>query len=293
MPIGVDFIGSTLRAGVVDGSRVLRSMTADAVPNAQPAELLDTIARVVFALEAQPDAVGVAIPGEVNTEGLCWKLPNTPGFEGLNIAKELSFRMGCPIAVENRATTAALAEWRYGHGREHASFMMITFGTGIGGGLVIGGQLFPGSNGFGAEVGHICVDTREDAAVCGCGQRGCLEAFAGTRAVLRMFSEFGGRATDIAQVSQSAYRRESAGAKTLESMGRAVGRALASVQNLLDLGAIVFSGGVSASFELIEPFIRAELRDHAFAPPLADVPLLVSELGENVGVIGAAHLTNL
>jgi glucokinase len=293
MPIGVDFTGSVIRAGVVEDGGVVHSMTADTKVGAEPPEVLDTIARLVLALSPRPEMVGVAIPGEVNTDGRCWRLPNTVGFEGIPIGWEVSRRLGCPIAVENRATTAALAERLYGHGREHPSFLIVTLGTGIGGGLVIGHQLYPGSNGFGAEIGHVCVDTTDSAPLCTCGQRGCLEAFAGARALLRNYGEQGGKATDLAAMVVSARRGEWAALKTFESMGRALGRALAGVQNLLDLNAIVFSGGATAPFDLIETHVRDELRQRTFAPPLAEVPLLLSDLGESAGVIGAAYLTTL
>lgn len=293
MLIGVDFSNSVIKAGIVDQGRVVRSMVADTPHGAEPPEILDTIARVVGALSAQPDAVGIAIPGEVNTDGRCWRLPNTRGFEGVRIAQEVSRRLHCPIAVENRATTAALAEQLYGHGKEHETFLLITLETGIGGGLVIGRQLYPGSNGFGAEMGHICIDSSPDAPPCACGQRGCVEAFAGARAVLRKYAELGGKAPDLAAVATSARRAEWIGVLAFERMGRALGRGLSTVQNFLDLGAVVFAGSAAAYFDLVEPFVREELRVRAFAPPLAGVPLLVSDLGENAGVIGAAHLPTL
>lgn len=293
MPIGVDFTGSLIRAGVVENGSVVQSMSADTKVDAEPLEILDTIARLVLALSAKPDAVGVAIPGEVNMEGRCWRLPNTVGFEGIPIGWEVGRRVGCAIAVENRATTSALAEQLYGHGRNHASFLMVTLGTGIGGGLVIGHQLYPGSNGFGAELGHICVDTADDAAICSCGQRGCLEAYAGARALLRTYTELGGLASELSSMVVKARRGEPAGLKTFEKMGSAMGRALATVQNVLDLNAIVFSGGPTAPLDLIEQQVREEIRRRAFAPPLAEVPILSSELGESAGVIGAAYLTTL
>lgn len=293
MLIGVDFSNAVIKAGIVDQGRVVRSMVADTPARASAQEILDLIAGVVGALSPQPDAVGIAIPGEVNTDGRCWRLPNTRGFEGVRIAEEVARRLRCPIAVENRATTAALAEQLYGHGQQYETFLLVTLETGIGGGLVIGRQLYPGANGFGAEIGHICVDTTPDAPLCACGQRGCVEAFAGTRAVLRKFNEQGGKGTDLATVAASARRAEWIGVTAFESMGRAVGRALSTVQNFLDLGAIVVAGSAAPHFDLLESFVRAELRARAFAPPLAEVKLLVSQLGENAAVIGAAHLTTL
>jgi len=294
MLIGVDFGGTTVKAGMVEGGEVVRSTSTATRLDTGPKEILDAIANTVLALTPKPEAVGVAIPGEVNAEGRCWRLANVPHFEGVPIGEELAKRLGCPIAVENDATTAALGEQLYGHGRDNPSFLMVTLGTGIGGGLVLGHQLYPGSNGFAAEIGHNNVDSSPDAPVCACGQRGCIEAFAGTKALLRRFTELGGKAaTEVLPISVSARRGEEAGKQTFEMMGSALGKGLAVIQNVLDLNAIVFSGGVSASFDLIEPHIRAALRKHVFGKPAGEVPLLVSELGERAGVIGAAHLTTL
>src|SRR6187402_415053 len=181
MLIGVDFGGTQVKAGIVENGEVVRSTSTPTRAGGSADDVLDTIASTVLALSSKPDAVGVAIPGEVNGEGRCWRLPNVPGFEGVLIGEELSKRLGCPIAVENDATTAALGEQLYGHGRSHPNFLMVTLGTGIGGGLVLGHQLYPGSNGFAAEIGHNNVDSAPDAPICACGQRGCIESFAGTK----------------------------------------------------------------------------------------------------------------
>jgi glucokinase len=293
MLIGVDFGGTSVKAGVVEGGEVVRSTAAATRLDTGPKDVLDAIANTVLALTPRPEAVGVAIPGEVNAEGRCWRLANVPGFEGVPIGEELAKRLGCPIAVENDATAAALGEQLYGHGRDNPSFLMVTLGTGIGGGLVLGHQLYPGSNGFAAEIGHNNVDSSSEAPLCACGQRGCIEAFAGTKALLRRFQELGGSATEVLPISVSARRGEPVGLETFEMMGIALGRGIAVIQNVLDLNAVVFSGGVSASFDLIEPSIRAALRANVFGKPAGEVPLLVSELGERAGVIGAAHLTTL
>lgn len=293
MLVGVDFGGTQVKAGIVEGSEVVRSMTAETRPGATVDEVLATITNVALALSPKPDAVGVAIPGEVDAEGRCWRLTNVPGFEGVHIASELSERLKCPIAVENDATAAALGEQLYGHGREYPSFLMVTLGTGIGGGLVIGHQLYPGTHGFASEVGHMNVDRSTEAPVCACGQRGCIEAYSGTKALLRRYRELGGQADEILPIALAARRGEENAMRVLEMMGEALGRGLANVQNLLDLNAIIFSGGISASFDLVQPYVRRALRETSFAPPLAEVPLLVSQLGERAGVIGAAYLTTL
>lgn len=292
--IGVDFGGTGIKAGIVVDGRVVRSASSP-TPKGVPAEVvLDTIARTVLELDPAPKSVGVAIPGEVDPTGRCWGLPNVPGFKGIELGKGLSERLRCPVAVENDATTAALGEYLYGHGSRYPSFLMITLGTGVGGGLVIGGQLYPGGNGFSGEIGHINIDPAPNAPPCGCGKTGCLEAYTGTAALLRKFEELGGgKVAEIADIAAAARAGNEAGVKTFQSMGEALGRGLANIQNVLDLNALVFTGGISQSFDLIEPSIRAGLRKYSFAEPPAEVPLVISELGSSAGVVGAAHLTEI
>jgi len=295
MLIGVDFGGTHVKAGLVSGGEVVRSTSTVTRAGSTPGEILDLLASTVLALAPKPESVGVAIPGEVDGDGRCWRLTNVPGFSGIHIAEELSQRLfGAQIAVENEATCAALGERLYGHGREHPSFLMVTLGTGIGSGLVLGHMLYPGANGFAGEFGHINIDSSADAPQCACGQRGCVEAYAGTKALLRKFRELGGGDVDeVLPISASARRGESAGLETFAMLGRGLGRGLVAVQNLLDLNAIVFTGGIAASFDLFEPHVRTTLTQLAFAPPLSEVPLLVSELGERCGILGAAYLTSL
>lgn len=292
--IGVDFGGTSIKAGIVEEGRVVRS-TETPTPRGAPADtVLDAIASAVLELDSNPESVGVAIPGEVDPAGRCWGLPNVPGFKGIALGKGLSDRLRCPVAVENDATTAALGEYLYGHGARYPSFLMITLGTGIGGGLVIGGQLYPGGNGFAGEIGHVNIEADPDAPLCGCGKTGCLETYAGTAALLRKFQQEGGSIVeDVLPIAESARRGEEAGLMTFEMMGRALGRGLANIQNVLDLNALVFTGGISRSFDLIEPEVRNGLRKFCFAEPPAEVPLVVSEMGAAAGVVGAAHLTTI
>lgn len=295
MLIGVDFGGTHVKAGLVSGGEVVRSTSTATRAGSTPKEILDLLASTVLALAPKPESVGIAIPGEVDGDGRCWRLTNVPGFAGIHIAEELSRRLyGAQIAVENDATSAALGERLYGHGREHPSFLMVTLGTGIGAGLVLGHMLYPGANGFAGEFGHINVDNTPNAPPCACGQRGCVESYVGTKALIRKYKELGGPDVDeVLPIAASARRGERAGLEVFAMLGEGLGRGVAVVQNLLDLNAIVFSGGVAASFDLIEPHVRKTLATLAFAPPLAEVPLLVSDLGERSGIIGAAYLTSL
>jgi glucokinase len=292
--IGVDFGGTGIKAGIVQDGKVIQSVECPTPQTGSPDDVMDAIARLVLELDPNPKSVGVAIPGEVDPSGRCWGLPNVPGFKGVALGRGLSDRLRCPVAVENDATTAALGEYLCGHGTRFPSFLMITLGTGVGGGLVIGGQLYPGANGFAGEIGHIIIDSSPEAPECGCGKRGCLETYTGTAALIRKFkAEGGGDASEVKEIADAARDGDKAGIAAFEMMGTALGRGLAGIQNTLDLSALVFTGGISRSFDLIEPSLRAALREHSFAEPPAEVPLVVSELGAAAGVVGAASLTNI
>jgi glucokinase len=288
--IGVDFGGTRIKVAVVEDAAIERSADIATPSGAQPLEILDAIAAQVCELDARPSAVGLAIPGEVDPSGKVWRLPNVPDFAGVEMERELRERLDCPVTIENDGTAAALAEALFGHGREHRSFMMLTLGTGIGGGLVIDGRAHRGANGFAAEVGHVNIQRGPDSRQCGCGSKGCMEAYAGTAGLLRSFAELGGSASEIREIAESARRGEEAGLRVFEGMGEALALGITAMQNLLDLDAFVFTGGVSRSFDLVEPALRRSLREHAYASVLSQVPLLVSELADKAGVVGAAHL---
>lgn len=282
MPIGIDWGGTCIKAAIVDGANVRGFARVDTPVGASA--ILDAIAGLVRLLDSGAGSIGLAIPGEVRDDGRCWRLPNVPGFEDVNIAAELKQRTGLPVGVENDATAAALAERLYGWGNTYRSFLLVTLGTGVGGGLVLDGQLRRGRSGFAGEIGHVLVSSAPDALVCGCGKRGCMEAYAGTAGLLKAY---GGGAHTIQQIAEAGGAAAEA---VWKQLGAALGSGLGSLNNSLDLDAIVFTGGVANSLEKFEAHIRAAFAQRAFAPPLAEVPLVISKLSEHAGVIGAAHL---
>ncbi len=288
--IGIDFGGTRIKIVDVEGAEITRSNSIPTRAEDPPAQILDRIAEAVRKLEPRPRSVGFAIPGEADREGRCWKLTNVPGFEGIALADELGNRLDCSVVVENDGAAAALAELLFGHGRDHPNFLLLALGTGIGGGLVLNGALRRGAHGFAAEVGHVSIRSSADSWPCQCGEQGCLESYAGTAALLRRFEASGGQATNVLEIAESARRGEEAGIKSFEMLGEALGLGIAEIQNLLDLDAVVFAGGVSAAFELFEKTLRKTLVAHAFAEPLGEVPLLVSTFGSDAGAVGAAHL---
>lgn len=291
--IGVDIGGTRIKLADVDGPRIEKQSVIPTPKSATPAEFLDTLAEAIRQLDASPSAVGLGIPGEVDRAGRCYRLPNVPGFEGVAFGAELERRLGARVVVENDATAAALGESRFGHGRKYPSFLMMTLGTGIGGGLVLERRLVRGANGFAAEIGHVTVDISPAAPPCVCGNRGCLESYAGARALVERARRDGVPANEARDVALAARRGEPNARAAFDTMADMLAVAVNSIQNVLDLDAMVFGGGVSAAFDLVEARLREKLRARCFAKPLGEVPLLVSELGEHAGVIGAALLPSI
>lgn len=288
--IGVDFGGTRIKGALVDGETIRHKESVDTPDDRAPAIVLDTIAELVRKLDQKPSSIGVAIPGEVDDEGRCWRLPNVPGFEGVNIQKELEQRIGASVVVENDATTAALGELRYGFGSKFRSFVLATLGTGVGGGVVVDGKLHRGAHGFAGEIGHLLVDTSESAWPCPCGLKGHMESYAGTRGLVRKFQELGGNVDEPHEIAELAHQGDATAREAFDSMGRALGIGFAQILKVLDVHALVVSGGISASFDLIEPTLRTTLREHVFGKPTGEIPIVVSELGSDAGLIGAALL---
>jgi glucokinase len=288
--IGIDLGGTRIKVARVIADNILEERSIE-TPKGGPNAVLGAIAECVKGLDASPGAVGFAIPGEVDAAGKCYRLPNIDGFEGVAIASILEPLLGCRVFVENDGNAAAHGEALYGWGQKYKSFAMVTLGTGIGGGLVLDGKLRPGTHGFAAEIGHIPIDSSSDAWPCACGQRGCVESYAGTKGLLRRYKELGGETvTEVAHVAAAAREGKVAGVQAFQMMADALARCVTTMQNLLDLDAIVFTGGISQSFDMLLPPLREAVRKAAFAAPLGEVPLVLSEMGSKAGVVGSAHL---
>ncbi|MEE9312407.1 MAG: ROK family protein [Planctomycetota bacterium] len=283
MQIGVDWGGTSIKLAIIDGRNV--SSFISRPTTGTPEQILDTIASAVKELAVKPDRVGLAIPGEVKASGECWRLPNVPGFEGVNIGAELTKRLGCPVAVENDANAAALAERLFGWGIQYRCMLLVTLGTGVGGGFVLDGNIRRGRGGFAGEIGHFVIDYSENARDCGCGNRGCLEAYAGSDGLLALEHSLGGSADSIKQAFVGPHVDA-----VLKQLGSSLGKALASINNTLDLDAIVFTGGVAGSLDRFIDYIKHEMNCRSFSDSQSEVFMLSSQLGEHAGVIGAANL---
>jgi len=245
-------------------------------------------------------ALAVTAPGPTDPyEGIVFEAPNIPGWKNLALKKHLEDRFKIPAAVGNDANVAALGEWRFGAGKGHNDLIYITVSTGIGGGVITGGELLLGTRGLAAEMGHITV--MPDGPLCGCGQRGHLEALASGPAIAKWVKEqlaqgarssLAGRANLTARdVSQAAQANDALAITALERAGKFLGIALADFMHIFNPSAIIIGGGVSRSGDHFWKPMENAVREHVISEAyLKDFVLTKAALGDEVGLMGALAL---
>jgi len=297
---GIDLGGTSAKIGIVDRKGAVVARTRVAIDaRASFERIVEPIAEGLAGLIAEaggegPAGIGYCCPGFVDpaSGSVVGGSENIPGMAGRSAAAYLAERIGAPAWADNDATCAAAAELAYGAGRPFGSFLLVTVGTGIGGGLVLGGRVWRGARGFAGEIGHVSLDPGGPA--CPCGSRGCLEQYASGPAIVRAWKELAGsRARTAASpldVARLAADGEPEALAAFAAAGRALAQAVGGVINLLDIQACIVGGGVAdAGDVLLEP-LRRELRTFAY-PLLAEgFRVAAAELGNDAGLLGAAAL---
>jgi glucokinase len=305
--LALDIGGTKLAAGVVDPSGRVQSFLvapsrADEGPERVLARLFELGRSAVAGSELGWDAihgVGIGCGGPLDAEaGLLLSPPHLPGWRDVPVTAIAENEYGKPAVLENDATAAAWGEHRHGAGAGTLNMVYLTLSTGVGGGVVVGGRLYRGSAGNGAELGHVTVDWR--GRVCsGCGRNGCLEAYAsGTSIAERMREALAlrdrGAATrdgiTAADVVASAAAGDATARDVWQETIEALACGLTSIVNLFEPEVVVLGGGVSRSGEQLFGPVREWVRAHAIAPAGRAVEIVPAALGDHVGVVGAAAI---
>jgi glucokinase len=330
--IGVDLGGTNLRIAAVSqqgelmekvtlGTRV--ALGKDHVIH----EMCDAIRvlAVKYRNVGTLQGIGVGVPGIIDMKtGMLRESPNLPGWAGSPVQAEIEQRLGTRVILENDANVAALGEKWLGAAKHVDDMIMLTLGTGVGGGIVLEGRIWHGMTGMAGEFGHMTVEP--EGPQCGCGNRGCVEQYASATAVVRMAKEAiaSGRAPGLARAASSdpefnakavynlAIQGDEEARKIFGRLGRALGICIANLVNAFNLPMYVVGGGVASAWEAFSPFVFEELRQRsliyaATAPraPLSDgqgasgqvdsegsTRTIVTRalLGSDAGLYGAAEL---
>jgi glucokinase len=306
--IGVDIGGTKIAAAVVseDGEILARVRRETPATDVEAIEVATADAVRELRADHEVAAVGVAAAGFVDVTGSSVVFAPNLAWRDEPLRADLEKRTGLPVVVENDANAAAWAEFRHGVGRHVEDMVLLTVGTGLGGGVVLGGKLLHGAAGFAAELGHVRVVP--NGVRCGCGNRGCWEQYASGRALVReardlahsdtpmaaRLLELAGGDADAIQgphVTRAAQEGDPAARELLADLGRWLGEGAASIAAVLDPEMIVVGGGVSEAGDLLlEPMraaFRRQLTARGHRPDIAIVP---AELGNDAGMIGVAEL---
>lgn len=288
--LGVDIGGTKVLAGVVIDGRIVARTRRPTGSSAEDIELAIVEAIKELAATYPIASVGIAAAGFISSDrSTILNSPNIPSWNGVNLAAPIADAIGMPVFLENDANAAAWGEYRFGSASDVNDFLMVTVGTGIGGGIIIGGQMSRGGFGIGAEIGHMCLvpDGRE----CGCGQRGCFEQYASGSALVRSVRERGGPSLSGAEITQAAQTGEDFAVAAFAEIGQWLGRGIASAAALLDPTVIVIGGGVGDAGELLLAPTRQSFEAHLPATNVRPhARIVAASLGSDAGVIGAADL---
>jgi glucokinase len=303
--IGVDLGGTKMLVGVLSDTEPLYEQREHSTGQTED-ELVELLVREVEeAHEARPDAVavGLGIPATIDHErGVAVAAVNLP-LSDVPIKQVVTERTGLPVFVDNDANVAAYAEYLYGAAQGKPDMVMLTVGTGIGGGLVLGGEVYRGSTGAGAELGHTVIQMDGPPCQGNCPNHGCVEALASGTAlgregraaaesapdsplgkVLAEGGEVDGRA-----VTEAAVAGDEIAIGVFDLIGGRLGVACATFANVFQPDAIVVGGGVIAAGDLLLEPARRELRRRALNP-MNRTPILEATLGNDAGMIGAAAM---
>jgi glucokinase len=307
--IGVDLGGTKMLLGVLDLDSKVLWVSREASTGQTEDELVDLLVREVEEARGKCPgvaAVGLGIPATVDHDkGIARSAVNLP-LENLPIREIVGGRTGLPVFVDNDANVAALAEHLYGAARGARNAVMLTIGTGIGGGLILNGEIYRGASGAGAELGHTVIDADGPRCQGNCPNRGCVEALASGTAIAREGlaaaeatpdSALGraladGVQLDGKEVTDAALAGDETARGVLEEIGKRLGVAFSSLANIFDPDVIVIGGGASRAGELLAGPAREVLASRAL-PPMSETPVMTAELGPEAGMIGAATMALL
>ena len=309
--IGVDVGGTNVKIALVDTEG--RIVYSNSIPTRAEMGYEYTVSSIKQAIrdlmnetkttKEDIEGIGFGFPGQIDcSNGIVRLLPNIPGWVNIPIAKIIEDEFQIPTKVDNDVRCAALGELNYGAGKGCQNLICITVGTGIGSGLIINGKLVRGADNSAGEIGHIKLSMDETAPICGCGDTGCLEAYASGPAIVAMAEEYikGGKSTKYRElanpeitpyvVAEAAKQGDAVAKRIFTTIGKYIGIGLASVVNLLNPEKIIIGGGVAGAGDILLEPIEKALKNRAMPIAGSSVQIVPAQLGNTAGVIGASLL---
>ena len=301
--VGVDLGGTNLRTALLSSEGDILDKRKEATHSSEGWKKV--VARLVNNITLQREiaaqrgldvaAVGVGAPGVIQMDkGIVVKSPNFPDWNNLPLRDELEQALHIPVIIENDANAAALGEQWRGAGRDISSMILLTLGTGVGGGIVLDKRIWHGADGMAGEIGHMTLIP--DGRPCSCGNTGCLEMYASGRGIVQSYCEDPGvpRSSDSVRgitsekIYQLAGEGDAIARRVMKDMGRMLGIGIANLINIFNPQMIVIGGGVKDAWPLFIDATREEVMRRAFQVPAERTEIVPTLLGDDAGMVGAA-----
>jgi glucokinase len=308
LALAIDLGGTQYRVAAISAdaeihARVARPTRADAAPEVVIEDLVDAIGEIRARVQGRPIlGVGVSAPGPLDpATGIVFQAPNLPRWRDVPLATALQAQLALPVLLGNDANLAGLAEARHGAGQGARDLVYLTVSTGIGSGILIGGRLVLGAHGAAGEAGHMALSL--DGPLCGCGNRGCLEAYASGTGLANRATEAlaAGRASSLSRIqeeltavhiSDAADEGDALAQELIDQAGHALGVGIRNLLHLFNPSVVVIGGGVSQiGPRLWDPVLKAVNHD-AMTAYRQDLRIVPAALGDDSGLIGAALLVH-
>ncbi|MEQ8524120.1 ROK family protein [Gracilimonas sp.] len=305
--IGVDLGGTNIKAAVVDKEKgIVEQVTTPTQANLGKDRLLDRIAETIKDLKKRNEIIGIGLglPGMVSKDQTTVKSPpNLPGWTVVNASEEITRRTDIPCKIENDANIAALGSLHFGVGRNYNSFIMITLGTGVGGGIIIDRNLYKGTEGMAGELGHVIIDYH--GPLSNSVTRGTVEAYLGQRFLSRfatdmitqnpsndLYKKFSNDFEKLEPIdlTNAAKEGNELAVEILAKSGQRLGYAIINYVHMMDIRKIVVSGGVSKAGEFLFEPAKEIVRKHMMEPFKEGFELVYEDLGNDSALLGAAGL---
>ena len=308
MIIGIDIGGSRARVASIDVfPNVTNKLVSSTGIGSDPEEVMLSIERMIRSTQrscgdTDIEGIGISLASPVNPQtGMMVNPPNLPEWDNFAVSEYLDQRYSVPIKIGNDASLAALAEYRLRPHDQVRNLIYYTLSTGIGGGIIVNGQLYMGEHGFAGELGHLTVDI--EGPKCNCGNMGCLEAVASGLAIAQLAKEGidVGKASALREAikgreptSQDVFRMARVGdefcSDIVDSVARYIGAGMVSAIHIFDPELIIVGGGMSGSFDQLRPGVEEYIRGNAMGHFSSNLKIEVSNLGDDGGLLGAACL---
>ena len=307
--VGVDLGGTNIKIGLVtQNGKIIKQVSVPTEATKGPKAVIENIKKGIYLLINNEkivfEGIGIGCPGTVNPEkGTVQNPPNLPGWNKVNVGKAVSMEFEKLVYLENDANAAAIGEMIFGNGKNYRSFIMVTLGTGVGGGIVINRRIYRGNYSAAGEIGHITINY--NGPKCNCGSYGCIEAYVGNRYLIKrvqrnLKKNRNSLLTNLVKndfnlitpkiIKEAADKGDDFAISVINDTGEKLGAAFASLTNVLDIGTYIVGGGVAGFGKPLFDSFRKSLVARVMAPNKSRIKVLSARLKNEAGIKGASAL---